>query len=157
MPVSNKFSRRFLLISAALLILVAILVAATVIPQVIAEHHRGGTPMMAVYAFWINAGFTVLVALVVWLIAIRTKHRRFLPIFFLGLMAFIILILGWALSDAGEAYSGHGPEMKIASIILFACAVVDLIALILIIIAAIRLPKREKVLAGNIIEKASDS
>ena len=153
MPVSNTFSRRSLLISVALLVLVAIVIIIAVIPQVRAEYLRGGTPEMAVIAFWINVGFTVLVAVVVWFIAIRTKHRRFLPIFLLGLMSFIILILGWALSDAGGAYSGHGPEMKTASVMLFSCAVVDLIALILIIIAVIRLPKRDKVLNKNILDE----
>ncbi|MBU1637639.1 hypothetical protein KKC97_08250 [bacterium] len=142
MSVSNTFSRRTLLTCAALLIVVASIVAVAVIPQVKAEYLRGGTPMAAVYAFWVNVLLSVIVAYVLWFTAVRVKSRRFLSSFVLGLMSFLILLLGWSLSDAGSAYLSHGPEMQTAAIILIAGAIVYLIVLILVIIAAIRFPKQ---------------
>jgi hypothetical protein len=142
MKLSHAVCRRTLQIIAVLLIVVALIVAVAVIPQIKAEVLRGGTPEIAVTAFWVNIFLTVLAAVVIWFVAIRTKRRRFLPLFALGLMAFIILLLGWALGDAAEAYSGHGPAMQTASIILFICCGIDLLAVLSVIIAIVFFPKQ---------------
>lgn len=142
MKLSPTVCRRTLQTIAVLLIVVALMVAVTVIPQVKAEVSRGGTPQKAVIAFWVNIIITVLAAVVIWFVGIRTRRRRFLPLFALGLMAFILLLLGWALGDAAEAYSGHGPAMQTASIILFICCGIDLLAVLLLIITALFFPKR---------------
>jgi phosphoglycerol transferase MdoB-like AlkP superfamily enzyme len=142
MSVNNTFSRRSLLISATLLVAVAILVAITVIPQVRAEFLRGGTPETAVYAFWVNVILTVFVAIVLWFVATRTKSRRSRPWFVLSLMSLIILLVGWSLNDAGRAYGSHDPAMQTATIILHACAAVDLLALLMVIMASIRFRKQ---------------
>ena len=142
MKISPTFSRRTLLITVVLLIVVALVVAVAVIPQIKAEVLRGGTPQMAYYAFWVNIIFTVFVAIVIWFIAIRTKGRGFLPLSFLGLMILILLVLGWALSDAAGAYITHSPAMHTASIILFVCSGIDFLVVLLVIIAALFFPKK---------------
>ena len=142
MKLSLTACRRSLLTIAVLLIVVAFIVAVTVIPQVKAEVLRGGTPQKAYIAFWVNVLLTVLAAIVIWFIAIRTKGRSFLQLFALGLTAFVILLLGWALGDAGEAYSGHGPAMQTASIFLFIGCGINLLVVLLLIIAAVLFPKK---------------
>jgi len=142
MKASLNLSRRILQITAILLIIVAIAATIFVIPQVKAEVSRGDTPMVAVTAFWVNIIFTVVAAVVIWFISFRTKGRNFIQSFFLGLMAFITLILGWLLSDAGGAYITHSPEMHTASIVLFVCAGIDFLAVILVIIAMLFFPKK---------------
>jgi hypothetical protein len=145
MKISPTFSSRTLLLTAAVLLIVAALVVAiAVIPQVQAEVLRGGTPQQAVTGFWINIIVSALVAAIIWLVAIRTKNRKFFPMFILGVMGLIILVLGWALSDAAGAYITHGPAMYTASIILFVCAGVDFLALLLVIVAALFFPKKHE-------------
>ena len=142
MKLSLTSCRRCLLTISVLLIVVALIIAILVIPQIKAEVQRGGTPQTAYIAFWVNIILTVLVALVIWLIAIRTKGRRFLPMFILGLMAFIILLLGWTLVDAGEAYSGHGSAMQTASMFLFIGCGIDLFAVLALITTMLFFPKQ---------------
>jgi hypothetical protein len=142
MKLSLTSYRRYLLTISVLLIVTALIVIIFVIPEVKAEVQRGGTLQIAYVAFWINIILTVLAALVIWFIAIRTKGRRFLPMFILGLIAFITLLLGWALGDAGGAYSGHGSAMKTASIFLFIGCGIDLFAVLALIAAMLFFPKQ---------------
>lgn len=142
MKLNLTFCRRCLFTSAALLIVVALLVAVAVIPSIKAEVLRGGTPEKVINIFWMNVIFTVLIAIGIWFIAIRTQSRRFLPLFFLGFLALMIFLLGFALNDAGQAYRSHGPGMQTASMVLIIGAVIDLIALLLVVIAASFFPKK---------------
>jgi len=143
MKLSPTVSRRILQTIAVLLIVVALIVAVAVIPQIKAEVTRGGTPQKAVIAFWVNIIITVVAAVVIWFIAIKTRRRRFFPLFVLGLLAFILLVLGWSLGDAAAAYSGHGPAMQTASIILFIVCGIDLLAVLLLIISTVLFPKQK--------------
>ncbi len=130
MRVSNKFYHRSMLTSAILLVLVALVLTTIVIPAVKAECLRGGTPEVAVYAFWVNVFFNLLAAILIWFVTIRINGRRFI----LVPIVFILLLLGWALADSGAAYLSHDPAMKTASIILFFCSGIDGIVVLLIII-----------------------
>jgi len=142
MKLSLTFCRRSLMASTVFLIIVALLVAVAVIPAVKAEGLRGGTPEKVIAAFWVNIILTVLTAFCIGFIAFRIQGRRFLPLFFLGLLALVIFLLGFALNDAGQAYRSHGPAMQTASIVLMIAAGMDLIALLLVIIAASFFPKK---------------
>lgn len=130
MRVSEKFYHRSMLINAFSLVLVALVLATIVIPAVKAEYLRGGTPKVALYAFWVNVFFNLLAAILIWFATIRINGRRFI----LVPIAFILLVMGWALADAGAAYLSHDPAMKTASIILFFCSGLDGIVVLLIII-----------------------
>jgi len=141
MNITFQQSHRILLANALLLIFVSIVLMVGVIPSVKAEFLRGGTPEKAVIAFWVNMGFNVLSAVVVILIAIKSKHRTWISTSVLVMTGFIVFLLGLALSDAAAAYSGHGPAMETASIFLFICAGVDVLTGILLIVTAIIRPK----------------
>ena len=138
---SFRSCRRLALTSAALLVVVALVVAAGVIPLVKADTHPGAMPQKAVPAFWFNVGLNVLGAAVLGLLAIRTTGRSPRTTIVLGLWAFVALLLAIALIDAASAYGGHGPAMRTATILLFFCSAVEILAAVLIIVTAIALPK----------------
>ena len=142
MTVSLAFCRRSLLTSAVLLVAVALVVAAAVIPQVRADASPGAAPERAVHAFWANIVFNVLAAIVFWFVAVRTKGRSLLPLFVLGLLALVVLLFGYALTDAALAYRSHGPAMQTPSMILFFCSGIDFLAALLVITAASLFPKQ---------------
>jgi hypothetical protein len=142
MIVSLRFCRSSLLTCAALLIAVALVVAAGVIPPVKADTFPGATPEGAVPAFWGCVVLSLLAATVLGFIAIRTKGRSSLSTTFLVLLAFLVLLLAFALTDAAFAYHSEGPAMQTAAILLFLCSAADLLAAVLVITTAFLLPKR---------------
>jgi hypothetical protein len=133
--------RRFALASAALLVVVAVVVAASVIPSVRVDTYPAATPQRAVAAFWVNVGLNILAATVLALVGIRAGGRRRFTTAVLGLMAFVVLVLAIALTDAASAFGAHGPAMRAATNLLFFCAAIDALAAVLIIATAIRFPK----------------
>ncbi len=142
MIVSLRFCRSFLLICAALLVAVALVLAAGVIPPVKAATFPGATPESAVPAFWVNVVLSLLTATVLGFIAIRTKGRSRISTTGLVLLAFLVLLLAFALVDAAFAYNSEGPTMQTAAILLFICSAADLLAAVLVITTVFVLPKR---------------
>jgi len=142
MTARQAFCRRSLLTSAGLLVVVALVVAVVVIPQVRVEASRGGTPQKAVTAFWLNFGFTLLSALGVFLIAIRSKAANWVVRTLLIVVGLVVLFLGIACVDAAFAYISHNPAMRSGSILLFICGAVDLLVGVLAIAVAFLLPKK---------------
>lgn len=142
MTVSLAFCRRSLLISAVLLVAVALVVAAAIIPPVRVDTFPLATPDRAVAAFWVEVVFNVLAATVVGFIAIRTTGRSRPSTFVLGLLAFLVLLFGYGLTDAALAFRAHGPALHAARMSLFFCSATDLLAALLVIATAFLLPKR---------------
>ena len=134
-------SRRLILIVATLLIGVAFVLAVAVIPPVKAAPYPLASPK-AVSAFWLNAILQVLVAAIFVFTAVRATGRGRLLTLVLGLLAFVTIVLGLALTDAGSAYRGDSPGLSRAAIFLFVCAAADLVAAVLVVTTAFRLPRR---------------
>ncbi len=139
--VSFSSSQRLALTSAALLVVVGLVVAAGVIPPVKADPSPGAMPQKAVPAFWVNAGLNFLTAAALGLLAIRTRQRSPRTTIVLGVLAVVVILLAIALFDAASAFGGHGPAMRTATILLVFCSAIEALAAVLIIAAAIRLPK----------------
>ncbi len=142
MTARQTFCLRSLLVSACLLVAVAIVIVVVVIPQVRDEASRGGTPEMAVTAFWINFAFTLLSALCLFLVATGSKvaTRASRPL--LILVGLIVLFLGISCVDAAFAYISHDPAMRTGSILLFICGAVDLLVGVVAVVAAFLLPMK---------------
>ena len=136
MKISLHQSHRILQVYAFVLVILSIILISGVIPSVKAEFLRGGTPEKAVIAFWVNVGLNILSAVVLILIAIRSKGRTWISTSVIVLTGFIVFLLGLALSDAAAAYSGHGPAMENASVLLFVCAALDILTGLAMIITA---------------------
>ena len=142
MTISLDACRRFILIGAALLVGVALALAVAVIPSVVADPHPSAMPEKAVPALWVAAGFRILVAIVLALIAMRTTGRSWLSTILLGLLALSVAFSGYLLTTAALAFRGHGPPMQTATILLFICSAADLLAAGLVAAAAFLLPRR---------------
>jgi uncharacterized membrane protein YwaF len=127
MAARQKLYRRFLVISAVLLVAVALALAVVVIPQVRAEAARGGTPEMAVTAFWLNVGFTLVSALALLAIGARSQAATGFARLVLVIVGLVVLFLGISCIDAAFAYISHDPAMRSGSILLFVCGPIDLL------------------------------
>ena len=142
MTVSIKFCRNSLLIGVALLVIVAIVIAVGVIPPVKNDTFLFATPESAATGFWVNVDISLIISVALSFIAIRTKVRSRQSTVLLGILAFVTLVLALALTDARDAYMGHGPAMQLVPILLLICIVADLLAAILIIVTAFLYPKK---------------
>ena len=144
MRFSLRFYRRVLLVCAVVVVSVALVLALGVVQPVRAEVDRGGTPEKALKAFWLNIGLSLLSALAVLSVVTRARGLGWPSRSVLVVAGVVVLLLGLALADAGSAYRSHGPAMQVASILLFFCAAADTLAGVLVIAAAVRLPKGEQ-------------
>jgi hypothetical protein len=142
MPRNHSLSRRTLLICAVVIGCVGLVLAAGVIQPVKAEAARGETTEAAVAAFWVNISFTLAAAAILFLIAYRSKGLRLVGKTVSILLGLLVVLLGLALTDAASAYLDHGPDMRVASILLIICAAADILAGVLTIVAAIRFPAK---------------
>ena len=142
MKVSHHHYRRMILIYTFFLVILSIVLILGVIPHVKAEVLRGGTPEKAVAAFWVNIGLTLLSAVTLVFIAIRSKGRSWRSTSVLVVVGLIVLLLGLALADAASAYQKHGPSMQSASLFLFICAAADFLIGVVVITTAFLLPKK---------------
>ena len=142
MSVSLVVSKRVFLVIASLMIIIALVVAIFIIPDVKMEVLRGGTPEKVITAFWVNILFNILAALTLIFITLKSQERNWITTSILLLVALVILILGWALNDAGVAYSNNGPEMATASTMLILCGTIELILFILVLVFTFLRPKQ---------------
>jgi len=137
MKISSVRFRQILILCAAITTIVAIVMATGVVPAVKAEVARGGTLEMAVTAFWINIGCTLLYTVSLGLIAIKSLKRSWIATTALIFIGLVIFFLGFANIDAASAYISHGESMHTASIILYVCGGIDYLAAVVTITAAI--------------------
>lgn len=134
--------RRMVFVDVIILIAVVLVLAAGVIGPVKNEIASGATPQMALNAFWLNIGLNLLAAVILFFIAMRSKGRSWITTAGHIIAAIIVLLLGLALADAASAYKSHGPQMQTATILLYICAVADLLAGVYAFITAFLQPKK---------------
>lgn len=125
---SNLLFKRLLVISAILLASVALMVALSVIPAARTDSASGVIPEGVVSAFWLNFGLGLLSAIGCVLFAISSRKRTRTSTSVLVGLGLVVLLLGWALSDAATAYRSHDGEMQRVSTLLFVCAALNLVA-----------------------------
>lgn len=142
MKFSRSFYRSTLFVSAAVVVFVALILAIGVIQPVNAEVLRGATSEKAVLAFWVIVGLNLLLALTLFLVAMRSNELSWISKFGLVVLGLVVLLFGFGLADAASAYRSHGPAMQSASIFLFICAAADFLVGGLAIAAAVLFPKK---------------
>ena len=142
MKVSLLLSRRMLLVSAVATVTVALVLPLGVIQPIKAEFARGATPGNAVNAFWLNISLNLLAALTFIFISLRSKGRNRASTSVLVIAGLMVAFLGFALTDAASAYLSHGPQMQTTSILLYICAVADLLAGVVVITTAFLRPNK---------------
>ena len=141
MPVRLQLFRRLLLACAAATGTIALLIAVIVIPGVSADTFAAGTPEQALPAFWGLAATATVTGLLLVLMAVPTRVRRFLAKSVLGLATASILLIALRPNDAAMAYCGPGPAMRGVSPVAFACAGVSLIVATAVLSTAFLLPR----------------
>ncbi len=142
MKVSLLSCRRMLLVCAVLFVAVALVVALGVIGPVQADTSPGAAPERAVPAFWVNIGLQLLAAATLVSTAIWSKGRSWISTPVLVVLGLVVLLLGFALTDAAFAFQSHDPSMQTVSILLFFCAAADFLAGALVVTTAFLRPKK---------------
>lgn len=137
---SSALCRRTLLICAVVICCVGLVLAAGVIPPVKAEAALGDTPEAAVAAFWVNIFFTLAAAVILFLIAFRSMGLGPIGKTVSILLGLLVMLLGLALADAAAAYLDHGPDMRIASILLIICSAADVLGGLAVVVTAALYP-----------------
>ncbi len=132
----ERNSQLLLIVSAILSIAIAIALVASIIPSVTTEHERGGTPITAVIAFWLDVA-AFLVSGILFARFARTpgrtgRGRRT----WTCILGAALIFIGLCFLDAADAYFRHGPEMAVASRVLIVCAVAGGLAGILAVVQA---------------------
>jgi hypothetical protein len=138
MKANVLFCRRLFLVCAALFVIVAVVVALGVIPPVKANPDPNVNHEKVAAAFWLNIGLNLLAAFSLFIIAIRSKERSWKSTSVLIITGLLVVVLGLALADAGSAYQ----ELGSASILLFICAAIDILAGVAAITTAFLRPKK---------------
>ena len=137
---SSALCRRTLLICAVVIGCVGLVLAAGVIAPVKAEAARGDTTEAAVAAFWVNISCNLAAAVILFLIAYRSKGPRLVGKTVSIILGLFVMLLGLALTDAAAAYLDHGPDMRIASILLIICAAADILGGLAVVVTAALYP-----------------
>ena len=143
MRFGQSFNRRALLVCAVVFALVALVLALGVLQPVQTEVLQGATKEEALTAFRIITGLNFFLAAALFSVAVKSggliwMRRLGIVVGVFGGLA--VLLSGLLIADAASAYRSHGPAMQTASTLLFICATADVLAGVLAIVAAIRIP-----------------
>ena len=142
MKLSHRVHRRLLFIYAATLTSVALALTIGVIDPVEVEASIGATRAIAVTAFWVITGLNLLLAAILFIVAVRLKTQTWdvTPVHAIG--GIIVILLGVMLADAASDYQSHGASMQTASLILAFCASADFLTGVMMVITAFLQPKK---------------
>jgi quinol-cytochrome oxidoreductase complex cytochrome b subunit len=141
MNIKLRICRNLLLAAAALLVLVSLVVAVFVIPVVRAYSSPSASPQNAVPAFWAAIGLSLLAAVVLESIGMRARRRTKFSTILLIILAVLVFLLAFALSDAALAYRAEGPAMRTAAILLFLCSAAELAGALLVAATTFLFPR----------------
>ncbi|MEN8191164.1 MAG: hypothetical protein ABFS12_00005 [Bacteroidota bacterium] len=138
MKVTPLLLQRMHLITAVLLVAVTMLIALFVIQPAAVDTYPGVKHDRIVFIWGLNISFNLLVAVILVVMALFVKGKGCIITSIYILLLFIIFILGFACNDAAQSYIKHGPDMQIATITLFCCAGLEVIAWILLLTTVIQ-------------------
>lgn len=142
MKVQDLIWKRLLLACAVVSVVIAVIVFFGVIPRVKADTFPLANPDKAAIGFGINSGLILLVSVILFFMAFKSRERKWTNTLGLIILGFVILLLGLALTDAASAFQGHGPMMQSTSMLLFFCAAVDELNGLAVIITTLLRPKK---------------
>jgi len=129
--------RHLLLTGAMLFVAIAIVIPLAVIPSVMADTAHGSYARNNGIFLGVTVVFDLLCALLLGLAYRPAQQPAVCSKGTLGITAFMSLYLGLAYCGLGVLFSGYGPGLRAASILLLVCAVFGLITTTLMSIASI--------------------
>ncbi len=133
----GRSSRRYLQVGFILLVAVAVVIPIGVIPSVVADiahhshAHTNGKFLGITVVFDLLA--VAILASALW----RPRERDPSSKGTLGITAFLALWLGLSYCGMGVLFSGYGPALRVASVLLFLCAVLGLITTALMTVTSV--------------------
>jgi uncharacterized membrane-anchored protein len=139
MTVNTKSSSPLLITGAAFVAAPAIVVAAGLIPGLLGDTFALASSQSAATAFRVHIVFAAIIVLALVVLSFRAAARPRLAAAVSQVLGTSAIILGMCLVMAGSAFLGHGPGMRVA--LLFSSAAAELLAGVLVILAASRLAK----------------
>ncbi len=141
MTVKSKSPSPLLITGAAFVAAPAIAVSAGVIPRILADTYVGASPPAAATAFRVHVVLAAILVLALLVLSFRAAARPKLAAAVSQVLGTSAILLGMCLVMAGSAFLGHGPGMRVTVALLFSSAAAELLAGVLVILAASRLAK----------------
>lgn len=146
MIVNTKSPSPLLITGAVFVAAPAIVVAAGLIPRLLGNTLALAASQSAATAFRAHIVFAAIVVLALVVLSFRAAARPRLAAAVSQVLGASAIVLGMCLVMAGSAFLGHGPGMRAA--LLFCCASAEILAGVLVILAASRLAKLASQTAG---------
>jgi hypothetical protein len=131
-----KSCRRYLLVGFILLSAVALMILLGVVPSVFADTKGGFSGSEGVFLA-VTVGFDLLAAALLAFAVWRSREPEHSSKGILGTTAFLALLLGLIYCGMGVLVSGHGPALRIASVLLILCALLGLVTTALMIVTSV--------------------
>jgi len=141
MTTNTKSPSPLLITGAAFVAAPAIVLALGLIPKVFGDTFALASSHSAVTAFRVHIVFAAIIVLALVVLSFRAAARPNLAAAVSQVLGTAAIILGMFLVMAGFAFHGHGPGMRVTAALLFSSAAAELIAGVLVILAASRLAK----------------
>jgi hypothetical protein len=129
--------RNYLLVGFILSVAIALVIPIGVIPSVVADAAHHSHAHTNGKFLGITVVFDLLAAAILGSALWRPRERDPSAKGTLGTTAFLALWLGLIYCGMGVLFSGYGPALRIASVLLFVCAVFGLITTALMIITSV--------------------
>lgn len=139
MTVNTKSPSPLLITGAAFVAAPAIVLAAGLIPGLLADTFA--LAARAATAFRVHIVFAAMIVLALVVLSFRAAARPKLGAAVSQILGTSAILLGMCLVMAGFAFLGHGPGMPVAAALLFSSAAAELLAGVLVILAASRLTR----------------
>lgn len=133
----GRSCRRNLLAGFILLVAVALVIPVGVIPSVLADTAHGSYAHTNGKFLGITVVFDLLAALLLGEAVWRKREPDYVSKGTLGITAFLALLLGLGYCGMGVLFSGYGPALRVASVLLFLCAVFGLITTALMTVTSV--------------------
>ncbi len=133
----GRSCRRNLLAGFILLVAVALLIPIGVIPSVLADTAHGSYAHTNGVFLGITVVFDLLAALLLGEAVWRKREPDHISKGTLGITSFLALLLGLGYCGMGVLFSGYGPALRVASVLLFLCAVFGLITTALMTVTSV--------------------
>jgi len=131
-----------LLSATGLLILVILSIISWVIPHVIQDIIPGASPEKAVLAFWtLIAIHLIIMTVLIGIIMVSRRGGRLRKTWFI-IPGIILILISMLLLDAAGSCLEQQPDMISVPIVLFSCAICDMMAGIITIMLPTRIPEK---------------
>ena len=135
-PMSHSFWRRSLLACACALVAIALVVVAGVVPPTKADTFPEAAPAEAARFVWTLAALNLVIAGALAWTTLRSSAARRVSKVVLALAALLSFPIAFFFTASGAGFLAHGPAMRAASLLLLACAAVETVVAVMVLLVS---------------------